>query len=136
MAEKTGAAKHAATYRANKKAEAQRLGIERIPVDLPAAIRKKIGEVMKRHGYSQLQELWQDLAISLIAADPEEQARRLKRPDASAFEITPKLARQFDKASRTELKRDPGCEIELPKPFPHGEQQCKAAQLDILQSTQ
>ncbi|MBM3106151.1 hypothetical protein IIE18_13500 [Pseudomonas sp. V1] len=133
MAEKkTGAAKHAADYRANKKAEAQRLGIKRTQVDLPAAIRKKIDEVMKRHDYSQLQELWQDLALSLIAADPEEQARRLKRPDASAFEITPKLARQFDIASRAELKRDPGYEIQLPEALPHGEQQCKAAQLDIL----
>lgn len=97
---------------------------------------RRIDAVMKQHGYSQLQELWQDLALSLIAADSEEQARRLKRPNASAFEITPKLSRQFDKASQAELKRDPGCEIEAPKPLPHGEQQCKAAQLDILQSTQ
>lgn len=134
MAEKkTGAAKHAATYRANKKAEAQRLGVERTPVDLPVAIRKRIDEVMKRHGYSQLQELWQDLALSLIAAEPEEQARRLKRPDASAFEISPKLARQFEEASRAELKRDPGHQIIAPKPLPHGEQQCNAAQPDILQ---
>ncbi|MNJ75637.1 hypothetical protein D3C77_727610 [compost metagenome] len=88
---------------------------------------------MKRHGYSQLQELWQDLALSLIAAEPEDQARRLKRPDASAFEISPKLARQFDEASRAELKRDPGHQIIAPKPLPHREQQCNAAQLDILQ---
>ncbi len=136
MAEKkAGAAKHAADYRANKKAEAQRLGIKRTPVDLPAAILEKIDEVMKRNGYSQLQELWQGLALSLVAADPDEQVRRLKRPDASAFEISPKLARQFDIASRAEIKRDPGHEIQLPKPLPHGEQQCNAAQLDILHST-
>lgn len=69
---------------------------------------KALKAELKRHGYSQAQELWQDIALSWIAADPDERARRLIRPDAPAFEITQRLARQFEEASRAELQRDPG----------------------------
>ncbi|WP_241509578.1 hypothetical protein [Pseudomonas ovata] len=133
MAEKkTGAAKHSAEYRKRQKEEAERLGIEKLTFDMPAGIKKALKAGLKAHGYSQPQELLQDLVLSWIAADPDDRTRRLKRPDAPAFEVTPKLARKFDEASRAELKRDPGDEISAPKPFPQGEQQCKAAQLDIL----
>lgn len=116
MAEKkTGAAKHSADYRERKKAEAQRFGIETLPVEMAAGTRAGMAEAMKAHGYSQLQELLQNLHRSFLAASPEEQARRLKRPDASAFEITPKLARQFNEASRADIRRDPGDEILPPK---------------------
>ncbi|ROL64579.1 hypothetical protein [Pseudomonas vranovensis] len=134
MAEKkTGAAKHSADYRDRKKAEAQRFGIETLAVEMAAGTRAGMTGAMKAHGYTQLQELLQNLHRSFLAASPEEQARRLQQHDAPAFRISPKLARQFEKASRAELKRDPGCEIEVPKPLPHGEQQCNAAQLDILE---
>lgn len=113
MAEqKTGAAKHSADYRERQKKNAERLGIEKITIDVPAGVKKQLKAELKRHGYSQIQELWQDLALSWIAADPDERARRLIRPDASAFEITTKLARQFNEASRAELKRDPGDTID------------------------
>lgn len=45
---------------------------------------------------------------AFIAADHQEQARLLKKPDAPAFKISPKLARRFEAASRVELRRDPG----------------------------
>jgi len=54
----------------------------------------------------------QDMALSWIAQDPEERARRLERPDARAFYISPKLARQFEDASLAELRRDLGDEIQ------------------------
>lgn len=133
MAEKkTGAAKHSADYRGRKKAEAQRFGIETLPVEMAAGTRAGMAEAMKTHGYTQLQELLQNLHRSLLAASSEEQARRLQQPDAPAFEISPKLARQFDQASRAELKRDPGDQIIKPRPLPHGQRQCNAVQLDIL----
>ncbi|MNJ60501.1 hypothetical protein D3C77_562390 [compost metagenome] len=69
---------------------------------------------MKAHGYTQLQELLQNLHRSFLAASPEEQARRLQQPDAPAFEISRKLARQFEEASQAELRRDPGDEIITP----------------------
>lgn len=116
MAEKkTGAAKHSADYRERKKAEAERFGIETLPVEMAAGTRAGMAEAMKAHGYSQLQELLQDLHRSFLSASPEEQARRLQQPDAPAFEISPKLAHQFDKASRAELKREPGDEIINPE---------------------
>lgn len=115
MAEKkTGAAKHSADYRERKKAEAQRFGIETLPVEMAAGTRAGMAEAMKTHGYTQLQELLQDLHRSFLSASPEEQARRLQQPDAPAFEISPKLARQFNEASRAELKRDPGDETVTP----------------------
>ncbi|WP_338794387.1 hypothetical protein [Pseudomonas sp. AE27] len=133
MAEKkTGAAKHSADYRGRKKAEAKRLGIEILPVESAAGTRAELAKAMKAHGYTQLQELLQDLHRSFIAADRPEQKRRLKRPDAPAFKVSPKLARRFAAATRAEIRRNPGDEIEAPKPLPHGEQQCNAAQLDIL----
>lgn len=115
--QKTGAAKHSKDYRDRQKEEMARLGIERIPVDVPKGTRGRLTLVMQAHGYSQLQELLQDLQLSFLAADSEEQARRLRRPDAPAFRISPKLARQFDEASQVELRSDPGDDI-IPPPQP------------------
>jgi hypothetical protein len=115
MAEKkTGAAKYSADYRGRKKAEAERFGIERMQVEMAAGTREGMAGAMKAHGYTQLQELLQNLHRSFLAASPEEQARRLQQPSAPAFEISPKLARQFDQASRAELKRDPGDKVLQP----------------------
>ncbi|MNJ45622.1 hypothetical protein D3C77_407280 [compost metagenome] len=115
MAEKkTGASKHSADYRDREKKKAEQLGIEKMTLVTAAGTKLGMSEAMKAHGFSQLQELLQDLHLSFLACDREEQARRLKRPDAPAFEITPKLASQFDEASRSELKRDPGDEIVSP----------------------
>lgn len=108
MAEqKTGAAKHSADYRQRKKVEALSLGIEKLFFNMPAGAKRAIAGELSRLGYSQEQELWQDLALSWAAQDPEERARRLEKPDAPAFYISPKLARQFEAASIAELKRIP-----------------------------
>lgn len=115
MAEKkTGAAKHSADYRDRKKRLAAKLGIEKVFFNMPEGIKVAMAAEIGRHGYDQVQELWQDIALSWIAQDPEERARRLERPDAPAFYISPKLARQFESASMAELKRDPGCEVITP----------------------
>ncbi|MNJ38260.1 hypothetical protein D3C77_331030 [compost metagenome] len=105
---KTGAAKHSADYRERKKAEAERFGIETLPVEMAAGTRAGMAAAMKAHGYTQLQELLQNLHRSFLAASPDEQARRLQQPDAPLFEISRKLARQLDEAIMAELKRDSG----------------------------
>lgn len=109
--QKTGVAKHSADYRARQKAQAKKLGIEKVFFNMPEGIKAAMASEIERHGYDQVQELWQDLALSWIAQDPEERTRRLERPDAPAFYISPKLARQFEEASIAELRRDPGNEI-------------------------
>ena len=115
MAEKkTGAAKHSADYRKRKKAEAASLGIEKLFFNMPAGAKPAIAGEMKRLGYSQEQELWQDLVLSWIAQEPEERARRLEKPDAPAFYISPKLARKFEAASVAELRRNPGDDFVAP----------------------
>lgn len=112
--EKTGAAKHSANYRARQDAQAKKLGIEKVFFNMPEGIKAAMTSEIERHGYDQVQELWQDLALSWIAQDPEERARRLERPDAPAFYISPKLARQFEEQSLRDLRRDPGDEIVRP----------------------
>lgn len=109
--QKTGAAKHSADYREREKKKAEKLGIEKVFFNMPEGIKAAMAEEIERHGYEQVQELWQDLALSWVAQDPEERARRLERPDAPAFYISPKLARQFEAASIAELKRLPGDEV-------------------------
>ena len=109
--EKTAASRHSADYRAREKEKAKKLGIEKVYFNMPEGIKAAMAAEIKRHGYDQVQELWQDLALSWIAQDPEERARRLERPDAPAFYISPKLARQFEAASIAELRRDPGDEV-------------------------
>lgn len=115
--EKTGAAKHSADYRDRQKKEAAKLGIEKVFFSMPAGIKAALAAEIERHGYDQVQELWQDLALSWIAQDQEERARRLERPDAPAFYISPKLARQFKDASMAELRRNPGDEFSQPSPI-------------------
>jgi len=109
--EKTAAAKHSADYRERQNAEKARLGIETLKVDMPIGVKSGLATAMKDHGYSQLQELWQDLALSFLSMPHEEQARRLRKPDASAFVITSKLARQYVDKARTELRANPGDEM-------------------------
>jgi len=103
--EKTAAAKHSADYRRRQKEEKEKLGIETLEVDAPVGTRSGMTLAMKDHGYKQIQELWQDLALSFLAAPREEQARRLRKPVASAFTVTPKLSRQFDAESLREIAR-------------------------------
>ncbi|EKT4457280.1 hypothetical protein ACF8R6_01510 [Pseudomonas sp. CJQ_7] len=112
--ERTAAARHSADYRAREKKKAEKLGIEDVTIKMPAGIKKALATEIKRHGYKQVQELWQDMALSWIAQESEERARRLERPDAPAFYISPKLAHQFNEASLAEIRRDPGDEIERP----------------------
>ncbi|UVK81329.1 hypothetical protein LOY46_17350 [Pseudomonas sichuanensis] len=114
--EKAGAAKHSADYRDRQKKKAAKLGIEKVHFNMPEGIKAAMAAEIERHGYDQVQELWQDLALSWVAQEPEERARRLERPDAPAFYISPKLARQFEEASMAELRRDPGDEIQRPTP--------------------
>ena len=78
MAEKkTAVARHSADYRAREKAKAEKLGVEDVIITMPAGIKKALHAEIKRHGYKQVQELWQDMALSWIAQDPEQRARRL-----------------------------------------------------------
>lgn len=106
--EKSAAAQHSKAYRERKNAEAERLGIEKLTIETARGVRAAMTAAAKAHGYSQVQELWQDLALAFLAAQPSVQAARLKKPGAPAFQITPKLARHFEKESRAELRLDPG----------------------------
>jgi len=104
--EKTAAAKHSADYRERQKTAKAKLGIEKMSIDVPVGTRSGMKTAMKDHGYSQIQELWQDMALSFLASPREEQARRLRKPDTSAFVVTPRLARQLIAAGMAESNTD------------------------------
>lgn len=108
---KSAAAQHSKAYRERKNAEAERLGIEKLTIETARGVRQAMTAAAKAHGYSQVQELWQDLALAFLAAQPSVQAARLKKPDAPAFHITPKLAQKFEKESRAELRLNPGDDV-------------------------
>lgn len=109
--EKTSSAKHSADYRARQNAIKVKMGIESLKIEAPVGTRSGMNTAMKDHGYRQIQELWQDLALSFLAIPRKEQARRLKKPDSSAFVVTSKLAREYvDKAS-AELRSNPGDDV-------------------------
>jgi len=103
---KTAAAKHSADYRARQAEAKEKLGIEKMSVNVPVGTRSGMKTAMKDHRYSNVQELWQDLALSFLAMPLEEQARRLRKPDTSAFVVTPSMARQLDEAAKREAARD------------------------------
>lgn len=109
--EQTAAAKHSAAYRERQAELKAKMGIETLKIDAPASVRSGMNTAMAEHGYSQVQELWQDLALSFLAMPREEQARRLKKPDAPAFVVSQKLARQYKSKAQAELRADPGDEI-------------------------
>lgn len=114
--ERTVAAQLSADYLDREKKKAEKLGIEDVTITMPAGIKKALAAESKRYGYKQVQEMWQDLALSWIAQEPEERARRLERSDAPAFYISPKLARQFEDASMAEIRHNPGDEFHRPAP--------------------
>jgi len=104
--EKTAAAKHSADYRARQAEAKEKLGIEKMSVNVPAGTRSGMKTAMKDHRYSNVQELWQELALSFLSMPLEEQGRRLRKPDTSAFIVTPSMARQLDEAAKREAARD------------------------------
>ena len=95
MSEETLAAKHSRDYRKNKKAKAERLGIETLSVEVPIGIKKRLKVAMAEHGISQIQELYQTLALNFADASPDLAKQMLKRPSASVFTMKPKHARQL-----------------------------------------
>lgn len=104
--DKTPAAKHSADYRKRQSEAKAKLGIETLKIEARAGTRSGISLAMEDHGYSQMQELWQDLALSFLAAPREEQARRLRKPSASDFVVTPSLARQLKAAGMAQVDPD------------------------------
>lgn len=103
--EKSAAAKHSAAYRARKKTEKDKLGIERLSVDVPIGINKKLRQLMKAHGLDNRQELYQTAVLYLVDA-PADEAKRILTPAPSGFVVTEKLARQLRELGMAEADPD------------------------------
>lgn len=88
-------AQAARDYRARQKAKAEALGLKRIGIDVAAGVEARLAEVMAAHKFEQFEELFQTLALNLLAAPPDLAASMLRRPDASSFQIKPKHTRQL-----------------------------------------
>ncbi len=78
-------AQHSKDYRDRQKADAERLGIEKVTISLAAGVKAGMAAAMKRNGINSPQEAWQNLGLYFIRASTEEQDRML-RTDASELE--------------------------------------------------
>lgn len=78
-------AQHSKDYRDRKKAEAERLGIEKVTISLASGVKAGMSAAMKRNGINSSQEAWQNLGLYFIRASPAEQ-NRILRTHASEFE--------------------------------------------------
>jgi pimeloyl-CoA synthetase len=107
---KTAAAKHASDYRKRQAEQKAALGVETLKVDVPEGVKAGLKRLMKEHGFSQQQEVFQTALLYLIRASHAEAACILK-PDTSGFSINSKLARRFYEASLKEMRLDLGEEI-------------------------
>lgn len=88
-------AQAARDYRARQKEKAAALGVKRIGIDVAAGVEARLAEFMAAHGFEQFEELFQTLALNLLAAPPDLATSMLRRPDASSFQIKPKHTRQL-----------------------------------------
>jgi chemotaxis methyl-accepting protein methylase len=82
-------------YRARQKAKAEALGVKQISIEVAAGVESRLAELMEKHKFEQFEELFQTLALNLLAAPHDVVASMLKRPDASSFQIKPKHTRQL-----------------------------------------
>ncbi|RMS12629.1 hypothetical protein ALP71_01346, partial [Pseudomonas coronafaciens pv. garcae] len=70
-------AQHSKDYRDRKKAEAERLGIEKVTISLASGVKAGMSAAMKRNGINSPQEAWQNLGLYFMRASPAEQDRML-----------------------------------------------------------
>ncbi|WP_122581123.1 hypothetical protein [Pseudomonas viridiflava] len=75
-------AQHSKDYRDRKKAEADRLGVEKVMLSLASGVKAGMSAAMKRNGINSPQEAWQNLGLYFMRASPADQDRML-RTDAS-----------------------------------------------------
>jgi len=106
---KKSAKDHSKDYREREKTKAEKLGIEKVTIDMASRVKAGMAAAMKRNGIKNAQEAWQNIGLYLMRASQEEQDRMLKS-DTSCFVISTKLAREFDSASLEEMRLNPGDE--------------------------
>lgn len=82
-------------YRERQKAKAEALGVKRISIDVAEGVESRLAELMEKHRFEQFEELFQTLALNLLAAPHDVVVSMLKRPDASSFQIKSKHTRQL-----------------------------------------
>lgn len=106
-------AEHSQDYRDREKAKAEKLGIEKITIDMASGVKAGMAAAMKRNGIKNAQEAWQNIGLYLLRASPEEQDQMLTS-DKSDFVISPKLARQYLEKASAELKAKPSDAVNAP----------------------
>lgn len=98
-------------------AKAVALGIEKFTVEVAGVFKPDLQRVMKAHGISNQQEVYQNLLRNLIAADFETQAQMLKCV-TTPFVVTEKVSLLIETAGMKSLADDPpepDDEIDIPQ---------------------
>lgn len=75
---KKSAADHSREYRQRQQEKANKLGIEKITIDMAAGVKAGMAAAMKRNGIKNAQEAWHNLGLFLSSASHDQQDRMLK----------------------------------------------------------
>jgi len=102
-----GRGPEAARKREKKQKKDKALGVEFVSVEVAGGFKAGISRLKKKHGFNNVQEMYQNLLRNLLAAD-DEVAAWLLRGVTTPFAISEKVSREFEYLSMAELIRDPG----------------------------
>lgn len=89
------------------------LGVEKFTVELAGVFKADLKHLMKRHGFNNQQEVYQNLLRNVIAADFDT-AAQMPRCVTTPYEPSARMSRAFQAESVAELKKDPGDEVTHP----------------------
>lgn len=90
--------------KANEKNAA--LGVEKFTVEVAGVFKDDLKRLMKQHGFSNQQEVYQNLLLNVIAADFETAAQMLKCV-TTPFVVTEKVSQMIRAAGMKSLAEDP-----------------------------
>lgn len=93
--------------REKKQKKDKALGVEFVSVEVAGGFKAGIARLKKKHGFNNVQEMYQNLLRNVLAAD-DDAAGWMLRGVTTPFAISEKVSREFEYLSMAELIRDPG----------------------------
>jgi len=83
------------------------LGVEKFTVEVAGVFKADLKRLMKKHGFNNQQEVFQNLLRNVIVADFETAAQMLQCV-TTPFAVSEKVSRAFDEACHRQLADGPG----------------------------
>ncbi|MEG1041521.1 MAG: hypothetical protein RSE94_16530 [Pseudomonas sp.] len=114
-----------------RRTKAAKLQEEDLRLKVRPGTKQALSDLMEWAGLEENGEAM-TLMIHHLHALGRQRAVLFLQPPRHKYEVSQSVALEFSRKSMLIIQQDPGDEVLAPKPFPHGEHQCNAAQLDIL----